>query len=422
MLAGSISGISMTAAAEEGTVDGGGAVIKVLCHSSWRTDEANDVFDYVAEKCNVTFEFEEVPEGDSGNDLICAKIQSGEVPDILWWQGATTSSIYMGEDSFEELTGDWTQYFSDSIIDSAWQTYNGKILCAPFGDVCVFGMVYNKQVFADNNLEIPQTWDELLEDCEILKEAGIIPVYTSGAADNEWTLQIISIDARAKQGLLYPDTFEKLNKHEMLWADMEYENYALEKMMELIDNGYTNETFLSDTYADAQEALITGEAAMYPSATFITSEIRSISESDEEFENIGMFALPSQDADTAKAYLESATGFLIPKGGSQTELVQQIIGELCSPDAMSVYYANHTGIPSINGVDVEFTGIAKDVSEMIEAGDTFAAPEMVYSVPSLAKDVQAMVSGSKTPVEVLEGTDNDWDILAKEAGNSDWGY
>lgn len=84
---------------------------------------------------------------------------------------------------------------------------------------------------------------------------------------------------------------------------MEYEKYALEKQMELIDKGYTNETFLSDTYADAQEALITGQAAMYPSATFITSEIQSIAESDEEFENIGMFVLPSNEADSDKALL-----------------------------------------------------------------------------------------------------------------------
>ena len=46
-----------------------------------------------------------------------------------------------------------------------------------------------------------------------LKEKGIIPVYTSGAADNEWTLQIISIDSRAKQEIQTPGAAEKLNTH-----------------------------------------------------------------------------------------------------------------------------------------------------------------------------------------------------------------
>ena len=228
MCLGMMAGIPAMAASEEAAVDGAGETISVLCHSSWRTSEANEVFDYVADKCNVVFEFEEVPEGTAGEELIAAKIQSGEVPDILLWQGATTSINVLG-DCFEELNrDDWTENYSDAVLDSYKQSYEGKMLCAPFGDVTVFGMVYNKQIFADNNLEIPTTWDELMEECETLKEKGIIPVYTSGAADNEWTLQIISIDSRAKQEIQTPGAAEKLNTHKALWTDMEYEKYALE--------------------------------------------------------------------------------------------------------------------------------------------------------------------------------------------------
>lgn len=243
MCLGMVAGIPAMAASEEAAVDGGGETISVLCHSSWRTSEAKEVFDYVADKCNVVFEFEEVPEGTAGEELIAAKIQSGEVPDILWWQGATTSINVLG-DCFEELNrDDWTENYSDAVLDSYKQSYEGRMLCAPFGDVTVFGMIYNKQIFADNNLEIPTTWDELMEECETLKEKGIIPVYTSGAADNEWTLQIISIDSRAKQEIQTPGAAEKLNTHKALWTDMEYEKYALEKQMELIDTQYSNPQF-----------------------------------------------------------------------------------------------------------------------------------------------------------------------------------
>ena len=175
MCLGMMAGIPAMAASEEAAVDGAGETISVLCHSSWRTSEANEVFDYVADKCNVVFEFEEVPEGTAGEELIAAKIQSGEVPDILWWQGATTSINVLG-DCFEELNrDDWTENYSDAVLDSYKQSYEGKMLCAPFGDVTVFGMVYNKQIFADNNLEIPTTWDELMEECETLKEKGYKP-------------------------------------------------------------------------------------------------------------------------------------------------------------------------------------------------------------------------------------------------------
>lgn len=408
--------------AAEATVDGGGETLNVLCHSSWRTDEANAVFDYVAEKCNVKFEFEEVPEGSSGNELIFAKMQSGEVPDILWWQGAKTSATEIGEDLFVELSGDWVNDYNASILESPNQTYNGKLICAPFGDVTVFGMCYNKKVFADNQIEIPQTWDEMMAACETLKAAGVTPMYVSGTTDNEWTLQIIPIDARLKQESIVPGSMDSLNSHEKLWTDMEYMQLTFDRMKEMKDKGYIQDTFLSDSYADAQEALLTGTAAMYSQATWIYAELTKLAESQEELENIGFFPIPATEAKDSIAYTETPTGFVVPKEGKKVDLAVQIVGELVTKEAMTEYYKMHQGIPTVNGVDVKLTSIPADVSALIEAGKTSTLPNTIYSTPSMASDVQAMLAGDKTPKDVLAGYDTDWDTYAKEAGNPDWGY
>lgn len=409
-------------AAAEAAVDGGGETLNVLCHSSWRTDEANAVFDYVAEKCNVKFEFEEVPEGSSGNELIFAKMQSGEVPDILWWQGAKISATEIGEDLFVELSGDWVNDYNASILESPNQTYNGKLICAPFGDVTVFGMCYNKKVFADNQIEIPQTWDEMMAACETLKAAGVTPMYVSGTTDNEWTLQIIPIDARLKQESIVPGSMDSLNSHEKLWTDMEYMQLTFDRMKEMKDKGYIQDTFLSDSYADAQEALLTGTAAMYSQATWIYAELTKLAESQEELENIGFFPIPATEAKDSIAYTETPTGFVVPKEGKKVDLAVQIVGELVTKEAMTEYYKMHQGIPAVNGVDVKLTSIPADVSALIEAGKTSTLPNTIYSTPSMASDVQAMLAGDKTPKDVLAGYDTDWDTYAKEAGNPDWGY
>ena len=408
--------------AAEAAVDGGGETLNVLCHSSWRTDEANAVFDYVAEKCNVKFEFEEVPEGSSGNELIFAKMQSGEVPDILWWQGAKTSATEIGEDLFVELSGDWVNDYNASILESPNQTYNGKLICAPFGDVTVFGMCYNKKVFADNQIEIPQTWDEMMAACETLKAAGVTPMYVSGTTDNEWTLQIIPIDARLKQESIVPGSMDSLNSHEKLWTDMEYMQLTFDRMKEMKDKGYIQDTFLSDSYADAQEALLTGTAAMYSQATWIYAELTKLAESQEELENIGFFPIPATEAKDSIAYTETPTGFVVPKEGKKVDLAVQIVGELVTKEAMTEYYKMHQGIPAVNGVDVKLTSIPADVSALIEAGKTSTLPNTIYSTPSMASDVQAMLAGDKTPKDVLAGYDTDGDTYAKEAGNPDWGY
>ena len=37
------------------------------------------------------------------------------------------------------------------------------------------GIYYNVDLFKKHNLEIPQTWEELLQVAETLKAAGVIP-------------------------------------------------------------------------------------------------------------------------------------------------------------------------------------------------------------------------------------------------------
>ena len=168
-------------------LDGENVTLSVMCHSSWLNDAAKSAFDFVSEKYNVKFEFEEVPEGTSGEELILARMQSGEVPDILWWQGANALESNIGIEEFVELSGDWTNDYSDFILESASQSVNEKIYCTPFGDLTTFGIIYNKQVFADNNVEVPNSWDEFISACETFSQAGITPVFTSATTDNEWT-------------------------------------------------------------------------------------------------------------------------------------------------------------------------------------------------------------------------------------------
>lgn len=412
---------------EDGTeqsdvLDGEGTKLTVMAHSSWVTDAAKAVFDYVSEEYNVEFEIEEVPEGDSGTELILARMQSGEVPDILWWQGANAIEQNIGIEEFTELSGDWTKDYSDSILQSANNSIDGKLYSTPFGDLTAFGIIYNKQVFADNNVAIPESWDELLDASKTFAEAGITPVYISGTTDNEWTLQILAIDGRLKQELTSEGSIEALNTNKKNWADMEYMSWLFNAFNELNEAGYIQDTVLSDSYADAQEALLTGQAAMYPQATWIYGELVKLAESDEELNNIGFFPIPSKDGDNTLALVETPTGFAVPKKGNNVDLAKEIVGKLSSKESMTKYYNVNMGIPSVQGVDLDLVGIPSDVVKLMEDGKTATIPGNVYAVPSLGTNVQAMLAGDMTPEQVLEGYDADWDTFAKDRKNPDWGY
>ena len=39
------------------------------------------------------------------------------------------------------------------------------------------GVIYNKDLFEQQGLEVPTTWSELIEVCEAFQSAGITPIY-----------------------------------------------------------------------------------------------------------------------------------------------------------------------------------------------------------------------------------------------------
>lgn len=49
---------------------------------------------------------------------------------------------------------------------------------------------YNKEIFEELNIEVPTTWEELVEVCDIIQKAGYVPIATSGNAESFWLLDM----------------------------------------------------------------------------------------------------------------------------------------------------------------------------------------------------------------------------------------
>ncbi|MDD3173986.1 MAG: extracellular solute-binding protein, partial [Herbinix sp.] len=103
-----------------------------------------------------------------------------DTPDIFFsWVGDFTDRFIR-----EDLILDLTPYFeadkewTDSLIESQMAQYtnaDGMIYGVPFRLDCKL-FFYNADVFEANNLEVPNTFNELLAVCEKLKAAGVTPI------------------------------------------------------------------------------------------------------------------------------------------------------------------------------------------------------------------------------------------------------
>ena len=140
--------------------------------------------DFTAENPNVTIEIEAMAHEDMVTQLEAA-FQSGNVPDIYMERG--------GGELRAHVEAGLTQDISESAaatIDkisgsvSGWQV-DGKTYGLPFS-LGVVGFWYNTQIWADNGVEPPATWDEYYAAIETLKANGVAPL-SVGAADG-WPL------------------------------------------------------------------------------------------------------------------------------------------------------------------------------------------------------------------------------------------
>ena len=152
----------------------------------------------------------------------------------------------------------------------------------------VIGVFYNKDIFAANGLEVPQTYQAFLDVCEALKAKSILPV-SIGIKDG-WP-QIMLANMLAGTDLLATDTNWGIERN----ADtVKFNNPALVKAMEkyqYICQNYAGDSLPSITYTQMLEQFFTGKAAMLPMGSWVNAEVAKAA---QEFE-VGWFPMPGDN-------------------------------------------------------------------------------------------------------------------------------
>jgi raffinose/stachyose/melibiose transport system substrate-binding protein len=132
--------------------------------------------EFEGEHPNVTIDIT-VYENEAFKTAIEPRLQAGDPPDLFqsWGGGELNEQVDAG--LVQDITDD-VEPWTDTLNEAAVKTYQveDKQYGIPF-DLGMVGFWYNKDLFAQAGIdEPPATWDELLEDVEALKAAGITPI------------------------------------------------------------------------------------------------------------------------------------------------------------------------------------------------------------------------------------------------------
>ncbi|OIJ21273.1 hypothetical protein BKP45_00365 [Anaerobacillus alkalidiazotrophicus] len=146
------------------------------------------------------------------------------------------------------------------------------------------GVLYNKEIFAEHGVEVPQTWDELLEVMETLQASGETPVIMG--SQEPWTSSVFNLNLIAQQ--FGPEYWESMNAgNETIVGDARWEA-AAQKMLDVL--GFAQRDYMGTDYAQANSAFANGEGAMYVMGAWVVPALRDMNPNfDEEF---GYFPFP----------------------------------------------------------------------------------------------------------------------------------
>ncbi|QAY33396.1 extracellular solute-binding protein [Bifidobacterium pullorum subsp. gallinarum] len=247
---------------------------------------------FESEHEGVTVQIEAIQNEDYEGKLTTAMQDLGSGPDVFMTLGGQKDRDMIAAGQLMDLTdkiSDTVKTQMAAALDSA--TYDGKIYGVPT-TVQPGGIWYSKDLFAQAGItEAPTTWEELMDACQKLKDAGIDPIAV-GAKDAwpaaHWyywlSLRICSPD-------VYDESMANKDFSAECWTA------AGEKLQELNDAGYFNEGYLTTTAQQGASSsaglLANHKAAMELMGTWEPGVVRDLTPDQQPMADLGFFAFPS---------------------------------------------------------------------------------------------------------------------------------
>ncbi|MCP4399902.1 MAG: extracellular solute-binding protein [bacterium] len=165
--------------------------------------------------------------------------------------------------------------------------FGGQLYVVPYKKM-VGGVWYNKQIFEENGVSVPNTYAEFLEANKTLKAKGAVPL-AMGLKDGWPQLVLASCMLSADLLVNNPNWGLDRNAGKTTFNSPEVQK-TMEKYAQLVME-FSNEDMKSVTYSQMLELFFTGKTAMIVMGSWLQGEEQRL---QPDFE-VGYFPIPTED-------------------------------------------------------------------------------------------------------------------------------
>jgi len=333
--------------------------------------------------------------------------QSDTLPDIFWVY-ATTAGSLNDDGKLLDLSPMLDDLgIRDNFADSALANFaDGDTQFGLPYQGLLTGYYYNKKILADNGLEPPVTFDDLLNIAETLSAKGITTI-SQGSSQSSFSVWAFLTDL---DRFGYEDVYQ-----DILSGDASYDNpdflRLYEHIAELADAGAFPSNTATQTYQQAVDAFANGEAAMLDSGIWSSSYLQESAIAGD----IGFWVGPTYSDGVGEQNIvmnvPSAPFAVSAKVGSdpaKLEAVQKFFAYYYSDEAQQVLVDN--GQPPVTTYQAQVDAAKNSVfAAVLEAANGLpspsAQPDLVVPEPvasAMYDSIYGVIQKQLSPQEALQ--------------------
>ena len=213
---------------------------------------------------------------------------TADAPDLANWYAGNRMLPFVKAGLFEPVDDVWEDNgLGDSMgASQGSMTIDGQIWGVPY-TYYQWGVYYRKDLFAQNGISAPSTWDEFIAAGEALKAAGITPI-TIGTK-YLWTAAGVFDYLNLRTNGF--DFHQDLTNGKIAWTDPRVRE-TFKNWGQLVEAGFFIDNHAAFSWQEALAPMVQGKAAMYVMGNFAVAPLREAGLTDDQ---LGFFQFPVID-------------------------------------------------------------------------------------------------------------------------------
>ncbi len=262
------------------------------------------------------------------NQIIRMTAQTDSTTDLIKWTNGYRLQDIARADILTDLNDVWDDAIAKGWVDPAQResfSYEGKAYGVPLYK-SYYAVFYSKRAFAENGIDVPATFEEMLAAASTLKDAGITPFLSPGATTWEaqiWFMQLLaSID---------PAYYQAVTTNEASYTD-EPAQQAMEVWSSMYESGFFSAPDVTSN--DLPGLVGEGRFGMMLYGTWFANTLLA---SGLDAEDIGFFRVPPYSARTEPAVIVESGSLSVPSKAHRHDAAVAVAGNWLATDVQTAW-------------------------------------------------------------------------------------